>query len=492
MEHLENFNEHQKRKFKSFQHEKQAERDKLEEEEKKKSWGSNYSTSYGYGWHDDRSRWRDDYKPVSYSSSSKKIVFSTEKGGEWKSAGTWIGNVVPSASDDIVICGPVYLDKSLSYRSCHDLKINKNKMLIISSTVVLNVSNDLTNNGIIRLEDGSSKEGKIHFTSLLVSGLALSGVDSDIKVGKYSIFKTKNRTVTTHDEEIKSARVAVSSQDDSKNKNNGTVSDDKLKLEHSYALQELFPTLNIDKFSTWAICTSRVLPGLVHNKDYEIYINSGGVPVDNITVKNENGIRCSYKSSWFRLYKKFPRDINAYVTPNEEYGDVIVETENGRKITSLGYNLTRGKSYRIIGLTYKGINDSQYEIIDDNSNRKSYSKLFFDLPFRLEAEKQSNGTNITKKVYSKTQLEKNKTQQPPPIPKNEPKTKTDIIPKGMKECPECHEPFKPEGYENFCSAACAIKYASDESHKRYLRGNKKENKDNDSGYDFGGDTVVPF
>lgn len=48
MEYLQTFNEHQKRKFKSFQKEKQDAIDKKEEEERRKSYG-NYGSSYNYG-----------------------------------------------------------------------------------------------------------------------------------------------------------------------------------------------------------------------------------------------------------------------------------------------------------------------------------------------------------------------------------------------------------------------------------------------------------
>lgn len=53
MEYLETFNEHQKRKFKSFQTEKQADRDKIEEEERKKTYGNWGSSYYGSGYDDE-------------------------------------------------------------------------------------------------------------------------------------------------------------------------------------------------------------------------------------------------------------------------------------------------------------------------------------------------------------------------------------------------------------------------------------------------------
>ncbi len=79
-------------------------------------------------------------------------IESKEQGGSWYLPGTWVGNVVPQATDDVVINGPVTLDKT---NEVHCLWIKENGSLRprISGTTILVVNQDVHNDGIM---DGSA------------------------------------------------------------------------------------------------------------------------------------------------------------------------------------------------------------------------------------------------------------------------------------------------------------------------------------------------
>ena len=55
-------------------------------------------------------------------------ITSTTNGGNWEDAATWIGNVVPGATDDVVIDGTVSVTNSAS--TCNALTINAGKVVL--------------------------------------------------------------------------------------------------------------------------------------------------------------------------------------------------------------------------------------------------------------------------------------------------------------------------------------------------------------------------
>ena len=81
--------------------------------------------------------------------ASAATVTSTEAGGDWTQGSTWVGGVVPSGSDDVVIAGPVAVDVS---SSCNDLTVLSGGDVHNGPTglLVLTANGSVLNQGTIR------------------------------------------------------------------------------------------------------------------------------------------------------------------------------------------------------------------------------------------------------------------------------------------------------------------------------------------------------
>lgn len=83
-------------------------------------------------------------------------ITSTKNGGNWNESSTWLGGVVPTANDDVVIDGTVYHNNKSD--ACKNMTVNADKMLTALNASMqglpLKIMGDLINNGIIKDNDG--------------------------------------------------------------------------------------------------------------------------------------------------------------------------------------------------------------------------------------------------------------------------------------------------------------------------------------------------
>ncbi|MDR0873478.1 MAG: hypothetical protein LBN27_08470 [Prevotellaceae bacterium] len=76
------------------------------------------------------------------------IITSTTAGGNWNATGTWVGNILPTVADDVVIDGTVTINAN--NQSCKNLTVNSGKTLRFSAnstTNVFTVNGDFILNG---------------------------------------------------------------------------------------------------------------------------------------------------------------------------------------------------------------------------------------------------------------------------------------------------------------------------------------------------------
>lgn len=79
---------------------------------------------------------------------SQSLIHSTPAGGNWNDVNTWVEQIIPGASDTVIICGTVSI--STSPVSCFDLEINPGCTLQNSGGLkVLNVLGSVVNNGTL-------------------------------------------------------------------------------------------------------------------------------------------------------------------------------------------------------------------------------------------------------------------------------------------------------------------------------------------------------
>jgi len=91
-----------------------------------------------------------DYITVSEGSTGGAIV-STTAGGLWTETTTWIGGVVPTASDDVIIDGTVEVNGGWE---CKNITVNSGKILTTSINVsTIKVNGNVINNGTIQNND---------------------------------------------------------------------------------------------------------------------------------------------------------------------------------------------------------------------------------------------------------------------------------------------------------------------------------------------------
>lgn len=78
---------------------------------------------------------------------SQQLIQSTPTGGAWNSGGTWVGGIIPGATDTVVINGTVTVSLNVN---CSKLIISQGAVLTNSNTyVTINVTGDIINNGSI-------------------------------------------------------------------------------------------------------------------------------------------------------------------------------------------------------------------------------------------------------------------------------------------------------------------------------------------------------
>jgi|GEM_PF-1206245 len=100
---------------------------------------------------------------MAQQNSIAQTITSTGAGGNWDASATWIGGVVPSASSDVVIAGPVGFATGSTEASfpCRNLTVNSGGSLFNRTGYawpdqILTVNGSVTNNGTIRNEGSSN------------------------------------------------------------------------------------------------------------------------------------------------------------------------------------------------------------------------------------------------------------------------------------------------------------------------------------------------
>ncbi|WP_354582287.1 T9SS type A sorting domain-containing protein [Hymenobacter sp. UYP22] len=92
-------------------------------------------------------------------------ISSTAAGGNWSSPATWVGGVVPTATDDVTVVGGATVTVDVA-ASCASLTINSTGSLLTSSTTVyqVQVGGSVLNNGTLDLSASSAVGSDLRFT----------------------------------------------------------------------------------------------------------------------------------------------------------------------------------------------------------------------------------------------------------------------------------------------------------------------------------------
>lgn len=126
--------------------------------------------------------------------SKAATITSTSNGGNWSSASTWIGGVLPLAGDDVIIAtntsGFVTVDGLIT---CANLTINSNGRLNISGTNTLNVTGMLN---MAKPHSGYNTELNVNSGVLNVTGLFKMGAS---KGTSYTSLNITSGTVNLSD-----------------------------------------------------------------------------------------------------------------------------------------------------------------------------------------------------------------------------------------------------------------------------------------------------
>jgi hypothetical protein len=112
--------------------------------------------------------------PTKPYGTSKATITSKATGGNWGTNGTWVGGIVPSATDNVVIDGPVSVNGLT--RTCANLTINAGKTLTINASITLNVTGNINNSGTLSMTAGTS----ITSTWLAMGGNVTNNVGATI------------------------------------------------------------------------------------------------------------------------------------------------------------------------------------------------------------------------------------------------------------------------------------------------------------------------
>ena len=122
-------------------------------------------------------------------------IVSTTTGGNWNNPSTWLGGVVPTANDDVVIDGTVYHNNKSDI--CKNLTVNGEKTLTTLNSSVngwpLKIMGDLINNGSIKNNDAGDWLQISVFKNIVNNGIwtnygvALIGDSDQVISGNKSI-----------------------------------------------------------------------------------------------------------------------------------------------------------------------------------------------------------------------------------------------------------------------------------------------------------------
>jgi len=107
-----------------------------------------------------------DYITVSTAGGA---ITSTTTGGNWSEAGTWVGGVVPTASDNVIIDGDVVVDQT---SECADLTVNTGNILRSGTGFYQN----LTVNGVLSNAGTIQDNGDTELNLILKGNLNNSGL----------------------------------------------------------------------------------------------------------------------------------------------------------------------------------------------------------------------------------------------------------------------------------------------------------------------------
>ncbi|WP_280638228.1 T9SS type A sorting domain-containing protein [Hymenobacter sp. 5317J-9] len=92
-------------------------------------------------------------------------ISSTATGGNWSAPATWVGGVVPAATDDVTIAGGATVTLDVA-ASCASLTVASTGSLLTSTTTAysLQVAGNVTNNGTLDLSASSTIGSDLRFT----------------------------------------------------------------------------------------------------------------------------------------------------------------------------------------------------------------------------------------------------------------------------------------------------------------------------------------